>query len=440
MLKLDYLWVDSLCILQDSPTDMAQEIGRMDSIYSNAFLTISASCVRDCNDSILHDRGFDWDSSRFPFKCDDGQSGTITLAASGNYAVRAAETHRMAKDNLSSRAWAFQESFLSRRMLIFSRYQLFWVCGEIWGSDGGHTTRDQYFSNMESSCRLRKKVDLVDWLAAAEEYSTKTLSVQNDKLPALSSIASYFEQRLNDTYLAGMWLTLLPYQLCWAVGSVFPSMYYSSRTSWQRPAQWRAPSWSYLSIDAQIKFPPSPWRSNPPKPRQNDVPYTSTAICCSVIGVELEPMFEAAKFGRLKDKTATLRLQGELWQYLPKRRRSTSETPCATYELFSNTSTEGALWYDTLEKTTGDMAEKVATCYELFLDPEASVWLFPLFSEEITTYLLTQGAGGESKFYCWGLVLSRLPDGRYHRIGIFHQEKGAMIENWKVLGHVIEII
>jgi hypothetical protein len=37
-----YLWVDSLCIIQDDPTDQERQLDMMDEIYSNASLTIAA--------------------------------------------------------------------------------------------------------------------------------------------------------------------------------------------------------------------------------------------------------------------------------------------------------------------------------------------------------------------------------------------------------------
>jgi hypothetical protein len=55
-LPIDYLWLDALCILQDSPDDWQHEASRMGDYYRNAYLTISALGVPDGNAEFLTPR------------------------------------------------------------------------------------------------------------------------------------------------------------------------------------------------------------------------------------------------------------------------------------------------------------------------------------------------------------------------------------------------
>jgi hypothetical protein len=78
-------------------------------------------------------------------------------------------------------------------MLIYSKYQLFWVYGKSWGKDGGKVTREDYFPN-ELSSRSLISSKILNWLFIIEEYSLRKLNNPLDKLPALSSTAGYFEK------------------------------------------------------------------------------------------------------------------------------------------------------------------------------------------------------------------------------------------------------
>jgi hypothetical protein len=55
-LGLRYLWIDSLCIVQDDKKDKAEEISEMPQIYQNAYVTISAASAANCHDGFLHVR------------------------------------------------------------------------------------------------------------------------------------------------------------------------------------------------------------------------------------------------------------------------------------------------------------------------------------------------------------------------------------------------
>ena len=123
-LSIQYLWVDSLCIIQDSDDDKSQEISRMPQIYKNAVVTISADRASDCQDGFLNqavhkDRIPGVTSAKIPYRSANGTVGHLRL--------RQAIPYSRVDQPIHQRAWTFQEYFLSSRILSFG-HQLLLRC------------------------------------------------------------------------------------------------------------------------------------------------------------------------------------------------------------------------------------------------------------------------------------------------------------------------
>ena len=123
---LRYLWVDALCIIQDSASEKDEEIAKMDRIYQNAQLTFCAASAEKCQNGFLATRSLRGDPSpsiilaSIPFACPNGGSGTVSL--------RKPETYYINHEPLSRRGWALQERVLSSRMIIYGHWQMHWQC------------------------------------------------------------------------------------------------------------------------------------------------------------------------------------------------------------------------------------------------------------------------------------------------------------------------
>lgn len=118
-LGLRYLWIDSLCIVQEDPDDWAAEASRIEDVFSQAYCTIAASSAASSLEGFLGHRR-PRDAIRIP------TSGGAPL-----YLAEYIDDFRTDVENsvLSSRGWVLQERALSKRTICFTSTQVYWECG-----------------------------------------------------------------------------------------------------------------------------------------------------------------------------------------------------------------------------------------------------------------------------------------------------------------------
>lgn len=88
------------------------------------------------------------------------------------------------------------------------------------------------------------------WHAVLEGYSRCSLTMEKDKLVAISGIAKTFQAKLKDDYIAGLWRRVLVTDMLWKVSSRGNE---ASGHHARRPKEYRAPSWSWASVDGVIQ-------------------------------------------------------------------------------------------------------------------------------------------------------------------------------------------
>jgi hypothetical protein len=161
---------------------------------------------------------------------------------------------------LYKRGWVFQERYLPPRLLHFGKHQILWQCHELHASENfpqgmplkQHHMHFEALGNIPSPGQVERTAmpqsafDL--WIQIVSGYTKCDLTYAQDKLVALSGLAHLFHERTGDEYLAGLWRSHFCELLNWRVAS----------RAWKpqkiRPA-YRAPSWSWASIDSQIEYP-----------------------------------------------------------------------------------------------------------------------------------------------------------------------------------------
>lgn len=285
-----YLWIDSLCIVQDDPLNWQTEGAKMESIYANAHLTIAAAY------SSHPDEGIYSTSTTTKFKAQelilDGNTNSGLFCRPSIEHVHHETSAYNPMDDLFyflladkydekkptdefpllRRAWVLQERFLSPRTLYFGTNELLWECLE---HRSCQCAESMDFSEPQGQILDGKVVEVViseelkcavnpkrsysptalqllnaengpeavvkKWLALVDEYSTLQMTYLKDVFPALSGLAKAFRKILQTGYHGGLWCNFLTMGLLWKAKVVN-----------NRPKIWRAPSWCWASVNSPV--------------------------------------------------------------------------------------------------------------------------------------------------------------------------------------------
>ena len=209
---LKFIWIDCLCIVQDSRSDWEIEATKMGQYYHNAFITIGASSSSDSHSGIFVSR------PRISRPKD------IRLSGSDAVSYSLVAQRRDAKllpstiwqlGPLSERAWTLQENALSARMIHFADAEIVWECHSEMLSEDGHPIRNNSHGLIQELQRGVEQDPENCWRLFFRAYSERSLTFLDDKLPAIAGIAAHFQQRTGFHYLAGLWKETLMVDLVW---------------------------------------------------------------------------------------------------------------------------------------------------------------------------------------------------------------------------------
>ena len=274
-LGFHYLWIDSLCIVQDDLDDWARQSGQMHQIYTSAVCNLAASWAEDCTKPMFSQRQ---DSSKL--------ANTVNVRAR----VRSKKM-RLVDENLwrrsieesplQQRGWIFQERLLSPRKLHFCEDQILWECKKLHASEDWHTglwpsrllplakqTDTPELSSLYYPPRLklsRKQLESFEkWWKNMRIYSSTSLTRNTDRLIAISGIASAFAVSQGweaSAYVAGMWREVLELSMFWVVHGLAEGReqsgsrdYVAPSFSWTSKLQQVEPAWDSPGIGVPIPY------------------------------------------------------------------------------------------------------------------------------------------------------------------------------------------
>ncbi|KAL1881960.1 hypothetical protein Daus18300_001014 [Diaporthe australafricana] len=266
-LKIPYLWIDALCIVQGDAEDWERESKMMEKIYSEAYCTLCALSSKSCLEGFLQLQPAQLNIP-FQSQLEPGITGTYSLRFRGVISsdTRSLEAIRYSAvyedfvtSNWARRGWTYQEYSLSKRLVVFSHGAVHFICPS--GSETFNHTPEQDedgvdFFQADHLDEEDMTPDMVynEWCNVAADFSRRLLTYPGDRFPAISGLAARFGHLLGDEYLAGLWKRDMWRSLYWGVGvSVAPSwaMLLEKLTG---PNVYNAPSWSWASRDRMATF------------------------------------------------------------------------------------------------------------------------------------------------------------------------------------------
>lgn len=282
LLNIRYIWIDCLCIIQDGPgskEDWFYESSRMHQVYSECLFCLALDRAKSPQESILTGPIPEF-TAPFVIKTKpvcpkNGDNATSRIVVPQWY-----YRHAHHDEPLCLRAWAFQERFLSARVVGFGVAEVSWACRELQFAcesfpAGAGELRNRglayspisypIFSNLDESSHLNELCK--QWFVILTEYTSRSLTYpESDKLVALSAITTRMGQLMDDENVQGhFWKTIIR-NLFWSCSRIY-SLPKLAQGGW-RPTVRRTqlprnengsnfhvpPTWSWASVDGMIRF------------------------------------------------------------------------------------------------------------------------------------------------------------------------------------------
>ncbi len=219
-LRIPFLWVDRLCIIQDDPDDWREEASKMCAVYEAACLTITALGAEGGDDGLFLPRA-STPAVRIPLSVGSIPIGHMSIAhlcdpLDPRLKGASAFTAEMQTNAWNPRGWTLQERFLSRRIVYFGRQQLYWECYEAAINEDGVDDGSGIINSNEYCSKLVTNANFASdgllrfvprflpgqpnsmniWESILRDYTSRNLSVLSDKLRAIDGVAAAIQKRL----------------------------------------------------------------------------------------------------------------------------------------------------------------------------------------------------------------------------------------------------
>ncbi|KAM5351198.1 hypothetical protein ACJ41O_003921 [Fusarium nematophilum] len=418
-LDVDYIWIDSICIIQDSKQDWDIQGSKMDQIYANCLLTIAADGAENGDAGFIRTserQSLNNKTRKIVCRGPRGQLDDVFIRPMRDFGslggfgrhygswergdLQASQRLTEQGSYLLRRGWVLQETFLPRRVLHFLPDEFSWKCATISRCECKVSPHGKVVHE-PLDLELPREIDMEQlkeyWREVVEQYTRRQLTFSSDRLVALAGLASRAHSTCPDvSYYAGLWSDALPSTLLWVVDRpVKPEG--QSDYPCERIQPSIAPTWSWASVTGYINF--LFWRRNFDRGRWASSPpdLTSLQIECASPGPN--------KYGSVKG--AKLMADGYL---------------CKVHIQL----TGGSKWHFPVKMETRKSDSSLDKTHG-FLYPDTDEFLASLQAKRQGGASMVVASVYESRMF---LVLRQVKEGElvFERVGVLHCEKHSAVK------------
>ncbi|KAK1959985.1 HET-domain-containing protein [Colletotrichum sublineola] len=243
-----YLWIDSLCIIQDDLLDWEQEAASMEHVFSSAIVTIAASSAKSSAEGFLLAQR----KQQTPVIIKTASNGTAFICKSID------DFHRdVEMSPLNKRGWVLQERALARRTLHFTSSQVYWECGNgIHGESLMKLVKAAFLGDSDfpnSALGYFKGARILLFQNLYRTYSALNFTHVTDRSIAIKGLEERLVKAFNTKGGFGIFERYLHRSLLWQRESDSPLVRITD------PPGTHIPSWSWMAYSGRISYLEAPF-------------------------------------------------------------------------------------------------------------------------------------------------------------------------------------
>ncbi|KAK4103565.1 HET-domain-containing protein [Parathielavia hyrcaniae] len=238
-LGIRYIWIDALCIVQDSSHSWNLNARAMHLVYGNAVFTL---CAADGPDAWTGLRAMN-ENHQPQHVADCGNGVHLLLHQSPEASIKASQWNK--------RAWTFQERLLSRRCLIFTGGRIYFQCRSTVMSEdifadcnGRGWSLDLLQSPLQMLSQLKIRA-LWFYLHCVRLYTRRELHEPFDILSAFSGMCKLMEYTLQSPFVFGHPSSHFDLALLWQPTGPATRLKHPKHKDEPKYKDMKFPSWSW---------------------------------------------------------------------------------------------------------------------------------------------------------------------------------------------------